>query len=63
MENSKLPLDFVKKIIEDPENDFTISPQRTFIYAEQLHELGVLKNKAASWKDYFFEEAYVHPGS
>ena len=63
VENSKLPLDFVKKIIEDPENDFTISPQRTFIYAEQLHELGVLKNKAASWKDYFFEEAYVHPGS
>ncbi len=63
VENSKLPLDFVKKIIEDPENDFTISPQRTFIYAEQLHELGVLKNKAASWKDYFFEEAYAHPGS
>lgn len=63
VENSKLPLDFVKKIIEDPENDFTISPQRTFIYAEKLHELGVLKNKAASWKDYFFEEAYAHPGS
>lgn len=63
VENSKLPLDFVKKIIDDPENDFTVSPQRTFIYAEQLHELGVLKNKAASWKDYFFEEAYAHPGS
>lgn len=63
VENSKLPLDFVKKIIEDPENDFTVSPQRTFIYAEQLHELGVLKNRAASWKDYFFEEAYAHPGS
>ncbi|PIA66956.1 sulfonate ABC transporter substrate-binding protein [Ectopseudomonas toyotomiensis] len=63
VENSKLPLDFVKKIIEDPENDFTVSPQRTLIYAEQLHELGVLKNRAASWKDYFFEEAYAHPGS
>lgn len=63
VENSKLPLAFVKKIIEDPENDFTVSPQRTFIYAEKLHELGVLKNKAASWKDYFFEEAYTNPGS
>ncbi|EPM49735.1 hypothetical protein PSTH1771_12005 [Pseudomonas syringae pv. theae] len=31
-------------------------PQRTLIYAEKLHELGVLKNKAGSWKDYFFEE-------
>ncbi|ALN19084.1 ABC transporter substrate-binding protein [Ectopseudomonas mendocina] len=63
VENSKLPLDFVKKIIEDPENDFTVSPQRTFIYAEKLHEVGVLKNKAASWKDYFFEEAQANPGS
>lgn len=63
VENSKLPLAFVQKIIEDPENDFTVSPQRTFIYAEKLHELGVLKNKAASWKDYFFEEAYANPGS
>jgi len=63
VENSKLPLAFVKKIIEDPENDFTVSPQRTFIYAEKLHELGVLKNKASSWMDYFFEEAYANPGS
>ena len=63
VENSKLPLEFVRKIIEDPENDFTVSPQRTFIYAEKLHELGVLKNKASSWKDYFFEEAYANPGS
>jgi len=63
VENSRLPLEFVKKIIEDPENDFTVSPQRTFVYAEKLHELGVLKNQAESWKDYFFEEAYANPGS
>lgn len=63
VENSKLPLAFVQKIVEDPEIDFTVSPERTFIYAEKLHELGVLKTKAASWKDYFFEEAYANPGS
>ncbi len=63
VENSKLPLAFVKKIIDDPENDFTVSPQRTYIYAEKLHELGVLKNKAKSWKDYFFEETQAYPGS
>ena len=63
VENSKLPLAFVQKIVIDPEIDFTVSPERTFIYAEKLHELGVLKNKAASWKDYFFEEAYANPGS
>ncbi len=63
VQKSKLPLDFVRKIVEDPENDFTISPFRTYVYADELNKLGVLKNRAASWKDYFFEEAYAQPGS
>ncbi|MDO9400854.1 MAG: ABC transporter substrate-binding protein [Polaromonas sp.] len=63
VQKSKLPLDFVRKIVEDPENDFTISPFRTYVYADELNKLGVLKNRAASWKDYFFEEAYANPGS
>ena len=63
VQKSKLPLEFVRKIVEDPENDFTISPFRTFVYADELQKLGVLKNRAASWKDYFFEEAFAQPGS
>jgi len=63
VEQSKLPLALVEQIVEDPEIDFTVVPQRTFIYAEKLQELGVLKNKAASWKDYFFEEAQGGAGS
>jgi NitT/TauT family transport system substrate-binding protein len=63
VQKSKLPLEFVRRIVEDPENDFTISPYRSFVYADELFKLGVLKNKAGSWKDYFFEEAYVRPGS
>lgn len=63
VENSRLPLDFVRTIVEDPEIDFTITPQRTYAYAEELHGLGVLKNKAGSWQDYFFEEAHAAPGS
>ena len=63
VQKSKLPLVFVRKIVEDPENDFTISPFRTFVYADELNKLGVLKNRAASWKDYFFEEAFAQPGS
>ncbi|MDE1166180.1 MAG: ABC transporter substrate-binding protein [Pseudomonas sp.] len=63
VEQSKLPLDLVEKIVKDPEIDFTIVPQRTYIYAEKLQELGVLKNKADSWKDYFFEEAHGGAGS
>ncbi len=63
VEQSHLPLELIEKIINDPENDFTIAPQKTFVYAEKLHELGILKNSAASWKDYFFPEAYTLPGS
>lgn len=63
VEQSKLSEDFVEKIVKDPEIDFTVVPQRTFIYAEKLQELGVLKNKAASWKDYFFEQAHGGDGS
>ncbi|MBH3408926.1 ABC transporter substrate-binding protein [Pseudomonas glycinae] len=63
VEQSKLPLALVEKIVTDPEIDFTVVPQRTFIYAEKLQELGVLKNKADSWKDYFFEEAHGGAGS
>ncbi|WP_213880856.1 ABC transporter substrate-binding protein [Pseudomonas sp. dw_358] len=63
VEQSKLSEDFVEKIVKDPEIDFTVVPQRTFIYAEKLQELGVLKNKAGSWKDYFFEEAHGGDGS
>ncbi len=37
--------------------------ERIYIYAEKLQELGVLKNKAASWKDCFFEEAHGGNGS
>ena len=63
VQKSKLSPEFVRKIIEDPENDFTIVPHRTFVYADELHKLGVLKTKAASWKDYFFAEAHAAPGS
>ncbi|MGV3683615.1 MAG: ABC transporter substrate-binding protein [Acidovorax sp.] len=63
VQKSKLAPELVRKIVEDPENDFTVSPHRSFVYASELEKLGVLKNKASSWKDYFFEEAYAQPGS
>jgi len=63
VQKSKLSPEFVRRIVNDPENDFTVSPQQTAVYATELHKLGVLTNKADSWKDYFFEEAYAQPGS
>jgi NitT/TauT family transport system substrate-binding protein len=61
-QNSKLSSELVLEIINDPENDFTIVPQNTFVYARELHNLGVLKNEATSWKDYFFPEAHGENG-
>lgn len=57
MQNSKPAPELVRKIVEDLENDVTVPLHRTFMYAEELEKRGVIKNKAASWKDYFFEDA------
>ncbi|MGN7773289.1 ABC transporter substrate-binding protein [Phyllobacterium sp. 22552] len=62
-QGSKLSPELILEIINDPENDFTIVPQNTFVYATELHKLGVLKNKANSWQDYFFPEASGENGS
>lgn len=62
-QKSSLSADFVRRIVEDPENDFTIAPHRTSVYATELHKIGVLKHQASSWKDYFFDEAFKNPGS
>lgn len=62
-QQSKLAPGLIAQILDDPENDFTITPQKTAVYADELHKLGVLKNKAASWKDFFFEEAWAENGS
>lgn len=62
-QKSRLSPELVRQIIEDPENDFTIVPQQTLVYATELHKLGVLKHQAASWKEYFFDAAHALPGS
>jgi NitT/TauT family transport system substrate-binding protein len=62
-QRSNLSPELVLEIIQDPENEFTITPEKTGVYARELHQLGVLKNEAASWQDYFFEEAHGENGS
>jgi NitT/TauT family transport system substrate-binding protein len=63
VERSKLPVEEVQKIVNDPEIRFTVSPERSFVYASELHRLGVLKHAASKWTDYFFPEAWAEPGS
>ena len=51
------------RFVEDPDTRYQLAPDNTLPYAEFLHRIGALKNKAASWKDYFFEDIHEEAGS
>ncbi|MFT3663752.1 ABC transporter substrate-binding protein [Piscinibacter sp.] len=46
------------KIIRNPEVEFKLTPQNTYALAEFMHRIGAIKNKPASAKDYFFDDAH-----
>ena len=60
---SKLPLDMVGKIVAGPQVRWTMTPENTMKYADFMAEVGTLKTKASSWKEYFFPEIYDEKGS
>jgi NitT/TauT family transport system substrate-binding protein len=45
------------KVIRNPQVQFKVAPQNTLGLAQFLHEVGAIKSRPASWRDYFF----VHP--
>ncbi|WP_122858670.1 ABC transporter substrate-binding protein [Pseudomonas viridiflava] len=51
------------KIIDQPELQFTITPKNTYPLAEFLYRVGAIKNRPASWKDYFFQDEKPLQGS
>ncbi|NYZ12484.1 ABC transporter substrate-binding protein [Azospirillum sp. RWY-5-1] len=53
----------IVKMLADPDIQFTVAPKNTSKYAEFMHKVGALKNKPASWKDYFFEDVHGEQGS
>jgi NitT/TauT family transport system substrate-binding protein len=55
---SKLPLDMVTKIVAGPQVKWTMVPENTMKFADFMADVGTLKVKASSWKDYFFPEIY-----
>ncbi|MBO9535553.1 ABC transporter substrate-binding protein [Herbaspirillum sp.] len=63
LENSKLPVSFVQEIISSPDVQYTLQPQNTYKLAAFLADVGAIKHRPASWKDYFFDEAHAQGGS
>lgn len=51
------------KVIKDPKVQFKVSPQNTLGLAQFLFEVGAIKKKPESWKDYFFEHPALASGS
>lgn len=63
VETSKLDVAFIRSLVEDPDIQYKLTPERTYVYADFLHRIGAIKSKAKNWKDYFFEDIQVEAGS
>ncbi|MGP0072373.1 MAG: ABC transporter substrate-binding protein [Bryobacteraceae bacterium] len=56
----------VNEIVEalsDPHVKFTTTPENVMKYAAFMHDVGSIKNRPSSWKDFFFPEIQGAPGS
>ena len=56
-------LDEMTRIIADPENGWSQTPQRVMVFAEFMHKTGSVKRLPASWKDLFMPDAHGLQGT
>jgi NitT/TauT family transport system substrate-binding protein len=61
--HSKLSLDSIMRMLNDPNIVFTTTPRNVIEYADFMYKIGSIKVKPASWKDLFFPNAHSLPGS
>jgi NitT/TauT family transport system substrate-binding protein len=59
----KLAEEDVLAMLNDPQNEFTMTPQNLMKFVAFKHQIGTMKNLPASWKDMFFETVHDLPGS
>jgi NitT/TauT family transport system substrate-binding protein len=59
----KFALDELASMLDMPGFVFTVAPNGTLKYAEQMFKTGVIKTMPSSWKDVFFAEAHELPGN
>ncbi|MCI0429172.1 MAG: ABC transporter substrate-binding protein [Rhodospirillales bacterium] len=62
-EKSKLPVEWVVKLLKDPAVKYTFVPVNTQKIADFMYGVGRLKNEPESWRDYFFAELHEQPAS
>jgi ABC-type nitrate/sulfonate/bicarbonate transport system substrate-binding protein len=61
--HSKLPLDFVDRIVSGAQVRWTMVPENTMKFARFMQTTGMLKITPDSWHDYFFPEIHAAGGS
>ena len=49
-------------VIRDPKTQWRVAPQNTLGLAQFLHQVGAIRNRPASWKDYFFDHPVIANG-
>ena len=59
----KIGLDDLVSMLEMPGFAYTLAPNGTLRYAEQMFKTGVIKTQPSSWKDAFFPIAHGLPGN
>lgn len=56
VDNSKLSVDFLTKMITDKDFSYSLAPEGLLKFADFMHRTGSIKNKPGTWKELF------HPG-
>ena len=53
----------IEKMISNPDNNWTTTPQQTMTFAGFMHKVGTMKRLPDSWKDLYMPECHDTKGS
>jgi NitT/TauT family transport system substrate-binding protein len=59
----KITVDELVAVIKQPGAVFSGTPQRSMLWAEYMHRIGLIKQKPKSWKDFTFSNIHDRNGS
>jgi len=62
-DKSKLTPAQAEKIIRDPDNKWTTTPEKVMVVGEYMSRVGMVPAKPTSWKDMFIDAIHNLPGS
>jgi len=63
VENTRLPVEFIEKLIRDPEISYAPAPENVLKIYRFMHRVGALKAVPQTWQDLFFPEAHGLQGN